>query len=64
MQDIKECQKQIRELQNDTKRNPTHIRKEVTFWGNQEAEWKKRLPFDKECIVTNDSTTSQQEGNS
>jgi hypothetical protein len=48
----------------DTVPNPTDIYKEVTFWRNQEAESKQQLPFYKEYIMTNDSTTRQQEGDS
>lgn len=60
---IKECQDQIRELQNDTVRNREEISQEIMFWRNQEAEWKKQLPFYKECMASDNSTARQKTGN-
>jgi hypothetical protein len=60
MQVIKECQEQIRELQNDTVRHREEISLEIMFWRNQEAEWKKQLPFYKECIIAPSFSTTRQ----
>jgi hypothetical protein len=60
---IKECQEQIRELQNDTVRNREEISQEIMFWRNQEAEWKKQLPFYKECMASDNCTARQKTGN-
>lgn len=48
---IKDCQEQIKVLATDMSRTRVEIAQETLLWRNQEAEWKKRLPFYDNCSM-------------